>query len=61
MRKLKPCPFCGEKPVLILHNGYYSVKCQNINCPSKLFASINQKDIVDAWNTRLKPKREGVV
>ena len=61
MRKLKPCPFCGEKPVLILHNGYYSVKCQKINCPSKLLASINQKDIVDAWNTRLKPKREGVV
>lgn len=55
--KLKPCPFCGETPLLILHMGYYSVECKNMVCPSRLTASINKNDIVDAWNTRLKPRR----
>lgn len=55
--KLKPCPFCGETPLLYLDKGYYKIGCQNMNCPSRLRASINKKDIVGAWNTRLKPKK----
>lgn len=55
--KLKPCPFCGEAPVLTLHMGYYRVECRNQFCPSRLTASANKKDIVEAWNTRLRPKK----
>lgn len=55
--KLKPCPFCGEAPVLTLHMGYYRVECRNQVCPSRLTASANKKDIVAAWNTRLRPKK----
>lgn len=55
--KLKPCPFCGETPLLYLHMGYYRVECQNKECPSRLTASANKNDIVNAWNTRLKPKK----
>ena len=57
--KLKPCPFCGEAPRLYLHYGYYRIECQNGECPSRLTASANQKDIIAAWNTRLKPKKQG--
>lgn len=58
--KLKPCPFCGEQPLLTLHMGYYRVECPNMECPSRLTASVSKSDIVTAWNTRLKPKRAGL-
>ena len=60
MRKIKACPFCGEYPQIELKNGYYRIECKNRECPSRLVASINEKDIVSAWNTRLKPKKEVV-
>lgn len=55
--KLKPCPFCGTGPFITLTDGYYRVVCPNQDCPSRLKASLNKRDIVTAWNTRLKPKR----
>ena len=58
--ELKPCPFCGETPLLYLHMGYYRVECQNIECPSRLTASANKKDIITAWNTRLKPNKKSL-
>ena len=58
--KLKPCPFCGEIPLLYLHMGYYRIECQNKDCPSKLTASASKSDIVEAWNTRLKKKHPKV-
>lgn len=58
MKQLKACPFCGEYPKLTLDMcGYYRVECKNQLCPSRLTASINERDIIEAWNTRLKPKK----
>lgn len=57
MRKIKACPFCGEYPELTLNGGYWRIECKNRECPSRLVASISQKDIITAWNTRLKPKK----
>ena len=59
-RMIKACPFCGEYPELELKGGYYRVECRNRLCPSRLTASCKEKDIVDAWNTRLKPKKAEV-
>lgn len=55
-RRLKACPFCGEYPELTLRGGYYRVECRNNICPARLTASIDQRQIVEAWNTRIKPK-----
>lgn len=58
MNKIKACPFCGEYPKLELRGGYYRIECKNPLCPSKLTASLKEKDIISSWNTRLKPKKE---
>ena len=58
MSKIKSCPFCGEYPKLELKGGYYRIECKNQLCPSKLTASLKEKDIISAWNTRLKPRKE---
>ena len=55
--RIKACPFCGEYPELKLKSGYWWIICKNSECPSRLNASVNKKDIIDAWNTRLKPKK----
>ena len=61
MKKLKACPFCGELPYLYLAcDGYYKIQCVNESCPSRLKASLKQSDIIEAWNTRLKPKKQTV-
>lgn len=56
-KKLKPCPFCGNTPTLILSGGYYQVVCTYEDCPGHLKGSLNQRDVIAAWNTRLKPKK----
>lgn len=59
MARIKACPFCGEYPHVELVKGYYRIECKNVDCPSRLIASLVEKDIISAWNTRLKPKKAG--
>ena len=55
--KLKPCPFCGEKPKLkehILYKHNYIVHCTNDFCLvepcTKLYPK--EKQAIEAWNRR---------
>jgi len=58
MELLKPCPFCGETP--IVDNGYegelsrrvYWVECYD-NCGAKTLSVSSEKEARTLWNTRL--------
>ena len=52
--KLKPCPFCGKKNIIIetwsSGGPRYMVKCNNPNCPvPEIWA---KKSVIEAWNRR---------
>lgn len=57
--ELKPCPFCGKKPVLADDdpaNTYIycdNAKCQM--CPDTLYAS--RRKVIRLWNTRKGEKK----
>lgn len=66
--KLKPCPFCGESPVINPH-GFYNKKTKEFtdktygivcdNCHTSSWQFYNTKDeAIKAWNTRT-PKERG--
>ena len=58
--KLKPCPFCGEKEHIILHNEMglpcisrlHSVECGC--CGVVLGRAHTEKKAIFAWNKRVK-------
>lgn len=52
--KLKPCPFCGGKPVLLKHNDedYYKVFCECCGARQWTFANRTDRDAIRNWNTR---------
>jgi len=60
--KLKPCPFCGGKPVIKEYRGFgYEIECINCQCRfdgeimkdnDHVIVRMNKKDFVKAWNTR---------
>lgn len=68
MTELKPCPFCGCSPILILDTRWprvldhgvdaYHIECQtNRACPiwcadNKYYLS--QQEAIEAWNTRVE-------
>ena len=60
--KLKPCPFCGGKGVLVWIDHKYYVTCDTCTCrtASHDIGVRYYKDAiaeaVDAWNTRVTPK-----
>ena len=60
--KLKPCPFCGGKPVLLKHNDedYYKVFCECCGARQWTFANRTDRDAIRNWNTR-KPMDNIVV
>ena len=55
MSELKPCPFCGEMP--IIHgeeSGDYYIECINVGCaclPTSCFYETKEQAI-EAWNRR---------
>lgn len=51
---LKPCPFCGGKPVLLKHNDedYYKVFCECCGARQWTFANRTDRDAIKNWNTR---------
>lgn len=63
MTKLKPCPYCGSKPI-IEHwssGGYmYMVKCNNPDCLHLEMYPKGRKleDVKDEWNRRADTESE---
>ena len=60
IQELKPCPFCGSKPILKEAKSMYSdmtafyVRCDNYNCPVTV-ATCNRdtpEEAFELWNTR---------
>jgi hypothetical protein len=52
---IKPCPFCGETPVVDTINGAYYVTCRNVACQIKPFLRheySNKLNAINAWNRR---------
>ena len=55
MNDLKPCPFCGRRPVReCLSDGKEYIICSNVNCPCKpMTAAYKPKGAAArAWNRR---------
>lgn len=63
--KLKPCPFCGGKPLVMSCDGLsretnlmrrkmprFLIRCQKCNVRTKAYATI--KELFNAWNRRIK-------
>jgi len=54
---IKPCPFCGEKPVLKLSGGVH-VECEYCKCPAEPVGRWHPLsvggifDAIDEWNER---------
>ncbi len=64
MAELLPCPFCGEKPLVIkntLTATYYQIRCGNDECwvYSKTALHSKKEDAIEAWNTRTPKERGG--
>jgi Lar family restriction alleviation protein len=55
MKSLKPCPFCGGKPIIRRGvEGWFYVTCLDPGCSVVLHTCIRytEKEAVDVWNTR---------
>ena len=59
---LKPCPFCGEIPIIDGKNDYLSIRCEECGIEARPFSfeyTYDEKDVrraeqeaIRAWNTR---------
>lgn len=57
MKKIKPCPFCGNIPAPHLNKyGKWQLRCESENCPSKA-ASPFKEAAIENWNMRYKPRK----
>lgn len=52
--ELKPCPFCGQPPVVETGNNYTRVKCNNFECwiLPKTDIYTDAETAYEAWNCR---------
>lgn len=61
VERLKPCPFCGQKPKLLGHVGeanrtsFFAIRCVNLKCPASCVAVMDKESDKAAakWNTRV--------
>lgn len=53
---LKPCPFCGATPNLLIRNRQYTIVCSNHRCIAHDIEPHYRIDsaAVTAWNSRKK-------
>ena len=53
MKDLKPCPFCGEVPIISYCDGEVLIRCENVHC---IYVSTewcaNEQQAIAAWNRR---------
>lgn len=55
MRELKPCPFCGKKPISsYIGDNWHYVICSNHQCPVRpvTWAFYTEAEAIEAWNER---------
>lgn len=55
MNELKPCPFCGDKAIIIKSLGDYAVRCRD-GCGARQAWFDSEGKAVEAWNRRVKQK-----
>ena len=53
--ELKPCPFCGRSPMVIVEDGCHYVACE---CGAMMLDGLSQMfdtaaEAIEAWNRRL--------
>lgn len=66
MTQIKPCPFCGEMPILKTDTRYprpeceprkaYEVVCQSVDCIIGFVDErykLSAQEAIDAWNRRV--------
>lgn len=54
--KLKPCPFCGHKEVIVYHDYWDAVEYWMVECAKCSGSGPNtptEKEAIDAWNGRV--------
>lgn len=58
--ELKPCPFCGQVPLLDAGHGFFRVMCNNYECWILPKTDIYGKmeTACEAWNERAATKQE---
>lgn len=59
MMELKPCPFCGNTPVLVRWGNKWCVECHSDDCEIRPETAIALKEeAVEAWNRRVNDDTE---
>jgi hypothetical protein len=53
MSELKPCPFCGDEPILVMANDVYQTGCPKCEIYN---ISTTPANGVDLWNRRVSNK-----
>ena len=57
VNKLKPCPFCGKKPIVVkvekFPRGYYwAIQCDRSNVIVYTKSHNTKKEAIEEWNSR---------
>lgn len=59
MKEVKPCPFCGEDPIIYRSdiNDKWGVACDNKKCFIQPYTKTytHKRIAINKWNTRIKP------
>lgn len=63
VKKLKPCPFCGNKNIMLCGGddilsdggGYWYIVC--LVCGCTIYGSESRTKVIDSWNRRVSDER----
>ena len=56
MDELKPCPFCGSKPIINVVRPYeFFISCKRIYCVEQKHLYATRASAIKAWNRRAEP------
>ena len=51
--KLKPCPFCRGKAIMLqVEANLYAVTCKDVNCAAQGGVMTSEIDAAEVWNRR---------
>lgn len=54
--KLKPCPWCGNRNVRVIHNGVFYVHCFDPDCTRRTIEAYwTEEEAVEKWNALPRP------